>query len=350
MHVPQSIVTENELRSIAAVPYQIMSPKECKPIIAVVQDVALGIYRITKNHTYISEKQLFNLLSTNTKFFGNVPPPAVVNGDVKKWSGKQALSAIIPTNVNVKSANNSYDEKINDKDNFVIIENGEIKQGTVDKKIYQNRTKGLIHSIYNDCNEEETRHFFDNTQKLICNWLVQSGFSVGISDLIVDEDTQQNLKAKINEMKVQVYDIIKNIHVGSFENLSINDNSDYFETEINKILNKAREQTGKLGLSKINDKENRMINMIKSGSKGNTLNVAQMIACVGQQNVDGKRIAYGFDNRTLPHFMKYDDGPDSRGFVENSFISGLSPQEFFFHAMGGREGLIDKMLVNNRER
>ena len=93
-----------------------------------------------------------------------------------------------------------------------------------------------------------------------------------------------------------------------------------------------------------------MINMIKSGSKGNTLNVAQMIACVGQQNVDGKRIAYGFDNRTLPHFMKYDDGPDSRGFVENSFISGLSPQEFFFHSMGGREGLIDKMLVNNRER
>jgi intein/homing endonuclease len=58
-------------------------------------------------------------------------------------------------------------------------------------------------------------------------------------------------------------------------------------------------------------------------------------------NVDGKRVAYGFDDRTLPHFQKYDDGPESRGFVENSFITGLSPQEFFFHAMGGREGLID---------
>jgi len=71
------------------------------------------------------------------------------------------------------------------------------------------------------------------------------------------------------------------------------------------------------------------------------LNVAQMIACVGQQNVDGKRIAYGFDHRTLPHYVKYDDGAESRGFVENSFVSGLSPQEFFFHSMGGREGLID---------
>ncbi len=341
MHVAQSIVTENELRSIAAVPYQIMSPKECKPLVAVVQDVALGIYRLTKKHITLSEKQLFNLLCTNTKFYGNVPKPSITNGDIKTWSGKQALSAIIPNNVNMKSANNSYDESFDDKDNFVIIENGEIIQGTIDKKIYQNRTKGLIHSIYNDCNEEETRHFFDNTQKLICNWLVQSGFSVGISDLIVDDETQLNLKKIINDMKVKVYDIIKDIHMNKFENLSINDNNDYFESEINKILNKAREQTGKLGLGKINDLENRMINMIKSGSKGSVINVAQMIACVGQQNVDGKRIAYGFENRTLPHFVKYDDGPDSRGFVENSFISGLSPQEFFFHSMGGREGLID---------
>lgn len=341
-HIPQSIVTENELRSIAAVPFHIMSPKECKPIIAVVQDVALGIYRLTKKNVFLTEKQMFNLMSTNSKFFGSIAHPLKVDGDIKLWSGQQALSSIIPSTVNVRSANNSYNETLqNDKDNFVIIENGEIKQGTVDKKIYQNRSKGLIHSIYNDCNAEETKDFFDNTQKLICNWLVQSGFSVGISDLIVDDETQKNLKTFINNMKVQVYDIIKDIHMNKFENKSINDNCDFFEGEINKILNKAREQTGKMGLSKINDMENRMINMIKSGSKGSVLNVAQMIACVGQQNVDGKRIAHGFDKRTLPHFMKDDDGPDSRGFVENSFISGLSPQEFFFHSMGGREGLID---------
>jgi hypothetical protein len=81
--------------------------------------------------------------------------------------------------------------------------------------------------------------------------------------------------------------------------------------------------------------------MVKSGSKGKETNIAQIMACVGQQNVDGKRIAYGFTDRTLPHYTKYDDGPEARGFVENSFIAGLSPQEVFFHAMGGREGLID---------
>ncbi|KAJ1619977.1 hypothetical protein T492DRAFT_403427 [Pavlovales sp. CCMP2436] len=75
--------------------------------------------------------------------------------------------------------------------------------------------------------------------------------------------------------------------------------------------------------------------------QGSNINISQIIGCVGQQNVEGKRIPYGFRNRTLPHFTKDDFGPESRGFVENSYLRGLTPQEFFFHAMGGREGLID---------
>lgn len=67
----------------------------------------------------------------------------------------------------------------------------------------------------------------------------------------------------------------------------------------------------------------------------------QVIACVGQQNVEGKRIPFGFRHRTLPHFIKDDYGPESKGFVENSYLAGLTPNEFYFHAMGGREGLID---------
>ena len=105
-------------------------------------------------------------------------------------------------------------------------------------------------------------------------------------------------------------------------------------------MGRAVNKAGKIGLKSLSV-ENRMINMVKAGSKGNSINVGQMIACVGQQAVDGKRVPYGFTDRTLPHFTKYDDGPASRGFVENSFMSGLKPHEFFFHAMGGREGLID---------
>ena len=109
---------------------------------------------------------------------------------------------------------------------------------------------------------------------------------------------------------------------------------------MNGLMGRAVNKAGNIGLKSLSS-ENRMINMVKAGSKGNSINVGQMIACVGQQAVDGKRVPYGFNNRTLPHFTKFDDGPASRGFVENSFMSGLKPHEFFFHAMGGREGLID---------
>jgi DNA-directed RNA polymerase II subunit RPB1 len=88
--------------------------------------------------------------------------------------------------------------------------------------------------------------------------------------------------------------------------------------------------------------------MVKSGSKGSSDNISQMISCLGQQNVDGKRIPYGFEDRTLPHFTKYDDSPSARGFVESSFISGLTPEELFFHAMGGRVGLIDTAVKTSQ--
>lgn len=343
MHVSQSLTTETELIELASVPNLIISVRESKPIVAIVQDVALGVYRLTKSSVTITHKQMFNLLAPNVKFTGDVPEPAYVKGDLKKWSGRQALSTIIPKNINIKGPNKSFEETETNKDleNYVVINNGELVQGVVDKTIYQNRTKGLVHSIYNECGPQETRIFFDNTQRLMCDWLVLSGFSVGISDLIVDENTNGRLKQMIHDMKVKVYDVIREIHTGSFENKSINTNSVFFEEEVNKILNQTISQVGKVALSTTNDLENRMINMVKSGSKGSIINVSQMIACLGQQNVDGKRIPYGFDDRTLPHYTKYDDGPESRGFVENSFMTGLTPQQFFFHSMGGREGLID---------
>jgi len=142
-------------------------------------------------------------------------------------------------------------------------------------------------------------------------------------------------------MKTKAYNKLDEIRRGTIDNNSIFNNEEYIEREIIGILNETTSEVGKIGLSQIDENTNRMINMVKSGSKGKETNVAQMIACVGQQNVDGKRITYGFTDRTLPHFTKYDDGPEARGFVKNSFISGLSPQEVFFHAMGGREGLID---------
>jgi DNA-directed RNA polymerase II subunit RPB1 len=345
MHVPQSLQTENELIQLAAVPTQIISPRDAKPIISIVQDIALGVYRITHDHVMLSQKHFFNILCNTSKFSGTFESSKFKDEyGTPRWSGKQLISTIIPPNVNIKVGNKSFDpadkEYPYDDKNYVRIENGNLNQGILDKKIYQDMTNGLIHTVYNENGPTECINVFDNTQKMICDWLVYDGFSVGISDLLIDDTTSDRLKEVTSNLKTDVYSEIRKIHQGEFENNSIKTNADAFEDIVNNLLNEATQKIGKIGMDNIDD-DNRMLNMIKSGSKGNTINLVQMVGCLGQQSVEGKRINFGFENRTLPHFTKYDDGPESRGFVESSFVKGLTPQEFFFHAMGGREGLID---------
>jgi DNA-directed RNA polymerase beta' subunit len=167
-----------------------------------------------------------------------------------------------------------------------------------------------------------------------------SGFSVGISDLISDKKTNDEIIDVITKKKTDVKNLIDQTQIGIFENNTGKTNEEEFETQVNNILNQATSESGKIGLKSLGA-NNRFVTMVKAGSKGSDLNISFMISCLGQQNVDGKRIPYGFEHRTLPHFSKFDDSPGARGFVESSYISGLSPQELFFHAMGGRVGLID---------
>ncbi len=341
MHVAQSYQTHEELLQLAAVPTQIISPREYQPIVSVVQDIVLGLYRLTKQHVRISDKQMCNIMAANPRCTGELVPAAHAHGQDRKWSGQQLLSTIMPRKITVNMGNSHYDSEKRNEEHYVKIRCGEVLQGVFDKGIYQQRTVGIVHSIYNEYGPEETKVFFDNTQQLICNWLVLDGFSVGISDMMVDATQMDKFKSYISQMKVNVYNVISDVHSGKYENNSTKTNYEDFEKKVNDITNNVIKEVGDVGVKVIDENVNRLINMIKSKSKGNSVNVSQMIGCLGQQNVDGRRIPNGFDDRTLPHYCKYDDGPEAHGFVESSFIKGLTPQEFFFAAMGGREGLID---------
>ena len=339
MHVPQSFQSQIEIEELASVPSQIISPKDSKPIIGIVQDTLLGIYRITQKNQFFTEQQMMHLLMWYKDFNGILPEPSV-KLPIKKWSGHQLLSIILPE-INIKMPNKKYDEDVGpNSENYVKINDGNIEQGVFDKDILTKNSRGLVHVIYNDYGQDETKKFLDNVQYIITNYLLITGFSCGISDLIADPVTMRDMKNTIEDKKKEVESIIQQVHLNIFENLTGKPNSEHFEMKVNNVLNRANREAGKLGLKSL-DTDNRFVNMVNAGSKGSDLNISQMIACLGQQNIDGKRIPYGFSDRTLPHYCKYDDGPEARGFVENSFIHGLTPQEFFFHAMGGREGLID---------
>ena len=389
MHAPQSISTVTELRNIASVKYQIISPRENKPIITIVQDTLLGINKLTKgeiikyigtgidsyhfsNNTniypikktsekisqdnvetsYFSKNQIMNILCSLSTYDGTIPEPSItinINGkDVPMWSGKSVISYIIPNNINITMKNNSYDTLPDDYLNKVIIKNGTVKSGGLDKKIFTATSKGLIHTIYNDLGPERTKDFIDDLQKITSYFLLIEGFSVGIGDMIADEDTNQKIREVINENKMNIEKIIQEFHLNIFENYSGKTNNQYFENKVNSLLNKTLSQTSNIGLKNL-DQKNRVTNMVNSGSKGKSTNIAQIVACLGQQNVEGARIPYGFIDRTLPHYNKFDDSSEARGFVENSFISGQTPQEYFFHAMGGREGLIDTAVKTSEK-
>jgi len=335
LHAPQSIEAEIELKTLAAVPYQFISPANNKSIIGVFQDSLLGIFRFTRESSKVTftKRDIMNLLM------------CIKNIDIEFLKSSSTAFDILtqifpPLSLKYKTKGFGDEDDYETSNSVVEIINGVIKRGQIEKAVIGSGGKGLIQRICNDFSYVKAKEFIDNLQNIVNEYMKTSGYSVGISDLIANDITNESINSTINTKKEDVQKLIDETRLGIFDNKTGKSNVDEFETQVNDILNEAANITGKIGRKSLS-KDNRFVAMAVCGSKGSDLNISQMISCLGQQNVDGKRIPYGFDSRTLPHYSKYDDSPGARGFVENSFISGLTPQELFFHAMGGRTGLID---------
>jgi DNA-directed RNA polymerase beta' subunit len=344
--MPQDPEAESELRNLAAVPYNIISPANNKSIIGIYQDSMLGCYQFTRENVKFTPRDAMNLLM----MFSNINEKELME-NLKKNESEDKGAFITNFNIlsqimsplSMKYKTKAYKEDKDEKENYnaiLEIRNGEYIRGQMNKSVLDDYTKGLIQRTCNDFGNMASAKLIDDLQNIVTEYMKTAGFSVGISDLISNEETNQKIVEIITNKKSDVKNLIDQVQIGLFENNTGKTNEQEFETQVNNILNKATDESGKVGLKSLN-KNNRFVTMVNAGSKGSDLNITFMISCLGQQNVDGKRIPYGFEHRTLPHFTKFDDSPGARGFVESSYINGLSPQELFFHAMGGRVGLID---------
>jgi DNA-directed RNA polymerase II subunit RPB1 len=341
LHMPQDDESEAELKQLAAVPYQIISPANNQSIVGIFQDSLLGAFRLTRPNIEFSRQHAMTLLmhqpTVDLSIFKN-----------KTVSNFDLLSQILPPlTLSYKTKLFSEDEDKGTSNNVLEIRNGEYVRGQMEKGVLGTGSKGLIHRICNDFGNMAAARFIDDLQNIVTEYMKSSAYSVGISDLIANQETKAAIVDVITTKKQQVANLIDQTQIGIFENNTGRSNKEEFETQVNSILNQATSTAGKIGRKSL-DSNNRFVIMVEAGSKGSDLNISQMISCLGQQNVDGKRIPYGFENRTLPHYTQYDDSPGARGFVENSFISGLTPQELFFHAMGGRVGLIDTAVKTSQ--
>jgi DNA-directed RNA polymerase II subunit RPB1 len=330
LHMPQDSESESELLNLAAVPHQIINPANNSCIVGIFQDSLLGAHQFTRNDVKLSKRDAMNLLMN----FNNVD---IEKLDKEQLTSFDILSQILPEFSLYKKNN----------DDVIIINNGTYEGGRLDKGALGSGSNGILHRIYNDHGSMACSDFIDNFQNIITEYMKTSSYSVGISDLISNENTKESIRNIINNKKIDVKKLIENIQFGVFDNNTGKTNNEEFEQIVNRILNQTTDETAKEAKKNLG-KDNHFVTMATAGSKGSAINLSQMISCVGQQNVQGKRIPYGFDYRTLPHFTKFDDTPRARGFVENSYINGLEPEELFFHAMGGRTGLIDTAVKTSQ--
>jgi DNA-directed RNA polymerase II subunit RPB1 len=319
MHVPQSIAAATEIKYLASVLRQIVSPRTNAAIISVFQDTQTGIYRLSQPEVQIPEHIAMNILSRMKK------PLSTYIRQNKSLSGQDVISSALPAI---------------DFAGKVSVKNGKLVRGILNKGAFASTTEGLVHMIYSDFGPDRAGQFINDIQNIVTKYNLFTGFSVGPSDLATNKETDAIIKKTLAEGRQKVSDILSDVHAGKFLNGSGRPDGEELE---NQILNALKAISSSIGDESMKSlpKTNRMVQMVDSGAKGSALNITQMLGLLAQQQVAGKRIQYTLQDRTLPHFTKFDDGMESRGFVENSFISGLRPAEFFFHAMGGREGLID---------
>jgi len=345
LHIPQSEEAQTEARLLMQVQDQILSPRFGGPIIGAIRDFITAAYMLTKKSTRLTKEEVCRLL-LGAGHEGPLPEPEIKEPE-PMWTGKQIFSIFLPKDFNyVLRANicRSCSKCLFEEcpyDAYVVIKNGKLTHGVIDRKaIGAEQSESLLHRIIKDYGTEAGRQFLNGICQLLKLFMTMRGFSYSYHELELSVAAQEKIAKIMDKYEKQIRKLIEDYQNGTLQRLPGQTLEESFEIYVMNQLAMARDEAGKIADEDFS-LENEGIIMTRSGARGSSLNIGQMAACVGQQSVRGKRIMRGYHKRALPHFRIGDPSPKARGFVYSSYQSGLDPVEFFFHAMGGREGLVD---------
>ncbi|MCW3998994.1 MAG: DNA-directed RNA polymerase subunit A' [Candidatus Bathyarchaeota archaeon] len=345
LHVPQSEEARTESLLLMQVQDQILSPRFGGPIIGAIRDFITSAYYFTKRGNYLTRGQVDRILTT-TNFTGDLPEPEIKE-PVPLWSGKQIFSLFLPKTLNyILKANicqgcTKCEEELCKFDAYVVVRNGQLVSGIIDRRsIGSEQSESLLHRIIKDYGTQAGREFLNNITHMLKTFISLRGFSYTYEQLVLSPRARSRMAKTMERTQKKIDEHIVNFQNGTLPRLPGQTMEESFEIYVMHELSIARDESGKIADDDFT-LENAGIVMTRTGARGSSLNIGQMAACVGQQSVRGKRILRGYANRALPHFKPNDPLPRARGFVYNSYQTGLDAIEFFFHAMGGREGLVD---------
>ena len=345
LHVPQSEESRAEARVLMRVQEQILSPRYGGPIIGALQDYISAAFLLTRKSSLYTKDRVNQLLASANRT-QSLPEPAI-KAPMELWTGKQIFSIFIPKGINISFKANICRKCTVCKhedcefDSFDVIRDGNLIFGVVDEKAFgAGEPDSLFHRIIKEKGSTAARVFLDSVGKLLVRLITDRGFSMGLNDVTLPRAASQRIEKILSEADNKVNQLIETYKRGEFDPNPGQTLLETLEQRIKATLAEARDSAGEvagehLGL------ENTAVIMAQTGARGSRLNLSQMAAVVGQQAVRGERITRGYVGRTLPHFERGDLGARAHGFVTSSYKSGLDPIEYWFHAAGGREGLVD---------
>lgn len=333
LHIPQTEEARAEAEILMEIPTQLISPRYGLSIIGCKQDAIAGNYLLTRDSTFTREEAVDLLFSVGISDFSNLSAKETLNG-------KEIFSALLPKDFNFNGKSRLPSDN---PDHKLEIRNGKIISGVIDKNSIGEESGLMLRSLHKNYGEKATVDLIEKIFRMGIEVLLRHGFSTVISDMDLPLEAQNKIKEILNQAEENVNSLIAQYHEKKLEIFPGRTVEETLELKILEALNKARNETGKV-VSVYSDKKSPTSIMSTSGARGNIINLAQIAAVVGQQAMRGKRIEKGYEGRTLSAFRKGDLKTDARGFIRNSFKSGLSPNEFFFAAMTGRDSLMDTAL------
>ncbi len=357
LHVLQSEEARAEAKVLMRVQEHIMSPRFGGPIVGAIHDEISGAFILTHKVNLFSKKEALRVLS-RARFTGTLPDPYTVEDGTAYWTGKQIFSQILPDGLNMRyraeicphTDCEAWDPETGEgceEDGYVAIEDGQLLAGTMDEKSIGAFAGEIVNRIIREYGTAAAREFIDKMTRLTLGAIMRNGFSTGIDDEDIPDEAKQEIREGVEDARQNVREIIEKFENEELDQIPGRSLEETMELKIMQALGQARDKAGEIADEHLGV-ENAAVVMARSGARASMLNLSQMAGCVGQQAVQGERITRGYEERTLPHFPKGDLGADAKGFVENSYKDGLTPTEYFFHSMGGREGLVDTAVRTAR--
>ncbi|MGC9147573.1 MAG: DNA-directed RNA polymerase subunit A' [Infirmifilum sp.] len=345
LHVPQNEEARAEARTLMLVQEHIMTPRYGAPIIGAIHDYITGAYLLTRKDSLFDKHKATTLLY-NANYKGSLPEPAILKPG-PYWTGKQLVSVFLPPDMDyvgraaVAPSSGKCDQEFCENDGYILIKNGKLLLGVFDKQAIGAEKHGtVLHEIIREYGVGKAKEIMDGLYKMFIIYLDMHGFTMGVDSIEIPDEAQRDIEKVLREAEQRVMELIEQYKRGELQPMPGKTRKETLEDLIMNVLAEARSRAGEIAGAYLGLMNHAVI-MARTGARGSMLNLTQMAATVGQQSVRGKRIERGFTERTLSHFDKGELSPASKGFVYSSFRRGLSPVEFFFHAISGREGLVD---------